>query len=167
MSDRAPEEGGATAVADAADVLAALPAELTERFEQEGWLLTRTYNEEIGRPSLSRSAPRTVTRSSATAARTPSTSPGSPTAPAHRAAPLRRRTAPGHRRAVLVQPDRLPQRVDTGPGGARVPGGRVRRGRAAVQHPLRRSARIPEGVVQRLNETYRSTPGASPGRPAT
>ncbi|BCM70138.1 MULTISPECIES: TauD/TfdA family dioxygenase [Streptomyces] len=44
----APEEGGATAVADAADVLAALPAELTERFEQEGWLLTRTYNEEIG-----------------------------------------------------------------------------------------------------------------------
>ncbi|GGW20075.1 TauD/TfdA family dioxygenase [Streptomyces capoamus] len=43
-----PEQGGATAVADAADVLEALPAGLTERFAEEGWLLTRTYNEEIG-----------------------------------------------------------------------------------------------------------------------
>ncbi|UFR01707.1 TauD/TfdA family dioxygenase [Streptomyces sp. Go40/10] len=44
----APEDGGATAVADATEVLDALPAELTERFEREGWLLTRTYNDEIG-----------------------------------------------------------------------------------------------------------------------
>ncbi|MEV0226102.1 TauD/TfdA family dioxygenase [Streptomyces sp. NPDC050704] len=44
----APAEGGATAVADATDVLDALPAELTGRFEREGWLLTRTYNDEIG-----------------------------------------------------------------------------------------------------------------------
>ncbi|AYN37798.1 TauD/TfdA family dioxygenase [Streptomyces dangxiongensis] len=44
----APEQGGATAVADAAQVLDALPGELTERFEHEGWLLTRTYNDEIG-----------------------------------------------------------------------------------------------------------------------
>ncbi|MFS4092301.1 TauD/TfdA family dioxygenase [Streptomyces sp. AF1A] len=43
-----PEDGGATAVADAEEVLQALPAALTERFEREGWLLTRTYNEEIG-----------------------------------------------------------------------------------------------------------------------
>ncbi|MEW2624666.1 TauD/TfdA family dioxygenase [Streptomyces sp. NPDC048106] len=44
----APAEGGATAVADAAEVLDALPASLTERFEREGWLLTRSYNDEIG-----------------------------------------------------------------------------------------------------------------------
>ncbi|MFJ6749524.1 MULTISPECIES: TauD/TfdA family dioxygenase [unclassified Streptomyces] len=44
----APTQGGATAVADAAAVLDALPSELTERFEREGWLLTRSYNDEIG-----------------------------------------------------------------------------------------------------------------------
>ncbi|MER6999215.1 TauD/TfdA family dioxygenase [Streptomyces sp. NPDC000410] len=44
----APTEGGATAVADAPTVLDALPTELTERFEREGWLLTRSYNDEIG-----------------------------------------------------------------------------------------------------------------------
>jgi alpha-ketoglutarate-dependent taurine dioxygenase len=45
---RAPTAGGATAVADAAQVLDALPRELVARFEREGWLLTRTYNDEIG-----------------------------------------------------------------------------------------------------------------------
>jgi alpha-ketoglutarate-dependent taurine dioxygenase len=44
----APTDGGATAVADSEAVLAALPAELVERFESEGWLLTRSYNDEIG-----------------------------------------------------------------------------------------------------------------------
>ncbi|MGW1025343.1 TauD/TfdA family dioxygenase [Streptomyces sp. NPDC002577] len=44
----APTAGGATGVADAAAVLDALPAELTQRFEREGWLLTRSYNDEIG-----------------------------------------------------------------------------------------------------------------------
>ncbi|MDQ0988932.1 TauD/TfdA family dioxygenase [Streptomyces sp. V3I7] len=44
----APDDGGATAVADAEQVLRALPAELTERFAREGWLLTRSYNDEIG-----------------------------------------------------------------------------------------------------------------------
>ncbi|MBA4864614.1 TauD/TfdA family dioxygenase [Streptomyces sp. PSKA54] len=44
----APTQGGATGVADAATVLEALPTELTERFEREGWLLTRSYNDEIG-----------------------------------------------------------------------------------------------------------------------
>ncbi len=44
----APTTGGATAVADAPTVLDALPAELVERFEREGWLLTRNYNDEIG-----------------------------------------------------------------------------------------------------------------------
>jgi alpha-ketoglutarate-dependent taurine dioxygenase len=44
----APTQGGATAVADSEAVLAALPADLVERFEREGWLLTRSYNDEIG-----------------------------------------------------------------------------------------------------------------------
>lgn len=50
----APADGGATGVADAAKVLQALPAGLVTRFEQEGWLLTRSYNDEIG-ASLSES----------------------------------------------------------------------------------------------------------------
>jgi alpha-ketoglutarate-dependent taurine dioxygenase len=44
----APTGGGATAVADSRAVLEALPAALVERFEREGWLLTRSYNGEIG-----------------------------------------------------------------------------------------------------------------------
>jgi alpha-ketoglutarate-dependent taurine dioxygenase len=44
----APAEGGATAVSDSPTVLDALPAELVARFEREGWLLTRNYNDEIG-----------------------------------------------------------------------------------------------------------------------
>jgi alpha-ketoglutarate-dependent taurine dioxygenase len=44
----APTSGGATGVADAPTVLDALPAGLVARFEQEGWLLTRNYNEDIG-----------------------------------------------------------------------------------------------------------------------
>jgi hypothetical protein len=41
-------EGGATVVADAAAVRRSLPVELVDRFEREGWLLTRSYNDEIG-----------------------------------------------------------------------------------------------------------------------
>ncbi|WP_328381301.1 amino acid adenylation domain-containing protein [Streptomyces sp. NBC_00400] len=44
----APTGGGATGVADSTAVLDALPPELTERFEREGWLLTRSYHDEIG-----------------------------------------------------------------------------------------------------------------------
>ncbi|WP_433276628.1 TauD/TfdA family dioxygenase [Pseudonocardia xinjiangensis] len=40
--------GGATGVADSPTVLEALPRELVDRFEREGWLLTRTYNDDIG-----------------------------------------------------------------------------------------------------------------------
>ncbi|MBV7340066.1 TauD/TfdA family dioxygenase [Chloroflexi bacterium TSY] len=43
-----PATGGATGVADSPTVLEALPPELTDRFEREGWLLTRNYNEEMG-----------------------------------------------------------------------------------------------------------------------
>lgn len=45
---KAPKEGGATGVADAEAVLAALPPTPAGRFERDGWLLTRSYNEEIG-----------------------------------------------------------------------------------------------------------------------
>lgn len=45
---QAAADGGATAVADAPTVLDALPSELVERFEREGWMLLRTYNDEIG-----------------------------------------------------------------------------------------------------------------------
>ena len=87
---------------------------------------------------------------------------------AHPAAPQRRGAAPGHRAALLVQPDRVPQRVDAGPGGARVPGGRLRRRRAAVQHPLRQRRPDRRGrraaAQQRLRGPHRA---ASRGRPAT
>ncbi len=45
---QAPAQAGATGVADGPAVLDALPAELVARFEREGWLLTRHYNEDIG-----------------------------------------------------------------------------------------------------------------------
>lgn len=44
----APTGGGATGVSDAPTVLEALPSALVERFEREGWLLVRNYNDEIG-----------------------------------------------------------------------------------------------------------------------
>ena len=44
----APAAGGATPVADAPAVLDALPKELVERAERDGWLLIRNYTEDIG-----------------------------------------------------------------------------------------------------------------------
>lgn len=44
----APIEGGATGVADSTATLDALPGDLVERLEREGWMLVRNYNEEIG-----------------------------------------------------------------------------------------------------------------------
>jgi alpha-ketoglutarate-dependent taurine dioxygenase len=44
----APTRGGATAVADSTTVLDALPTELVQRFERAGWLLTRSFNGEVG-----------------------------------------------------------------------------------------------------------------------
>lgn len=43
-----PAAGGATGVVDATTMLDALPAELTMRFEREGWMLVRNYNDEMG-----------------------------------------------------------------------------------------------------------------------
>lgn len=45
-----PTEGGATGLADAAAVLAALPAELVAPFERDGWVLRRMYSELAGTP---------------------------------------------------------------------------------------------------------------------
>src|SRR5512135_3738495 len=45
---RAPTDGGATGVADSTAVLDALPGDLVERLEREGWMLVRNYNEGIG-----------------------------------------------------------------------------------------------------------------------
>jgi len=44
----APTTGGATPLADGAAVLEALPRDLVERFERQGWLLVRNYNDDIG-----------------------------------------------------------------------------------------------------------------------
>ena len=44
----APRSGGATGVADGQAVLEALPPDLVARFEREGWLLVRSYTDEIG-----------------------------------------------------------------------------------------------------------------------
>jgi len=44
----APRSGGITGLADARAIAAALPADLVERFEREGWLLVRSYNGEVG-----------------------------------------------------------------------------------------------------------------------
>ena len=41
-------EGGATAVSDSPTVLQALPPDLVARFEREGWVLVRNFNEDIG-----------------------------------------------------------------------------------------------------------------------
>jgi alpha-ketoglutarate-dependent taurine dioxygenase len=43
-----PTGGGATGISDSPTLLATLPRSLVQRFEREGWLLTRTYGEEIG-----------------------------------------------------------------------------------------------------------------------
>ncbi|MFG2723180.1 amino acid adenylation domain-containing protein [Streptomyces sp. NPDC048416] len=45
---KAPASGGVTAVADAHDVLDALPAHLVDRFEREGWSLVRNYRATLG-----------------------------------------------------------------------------------------------------------------------
>lgn len=46
----APATGGVTGLADAEAVLAALPAEITDRFGARGWLLLRSYQELVGVP---------------------------------------------------------------------------------------------------------------------
>lgn len=45
---RAADAGGAIGIADSPAVLDSLPSELVERFTSEGWMLTRSYTDEIG-----------------------------------------------------------------------------------------------------------------------
>lgn len=45
---QAPKTGGVTAIADSPTVLNALPGEVVTRFLNEGWLLTRNYNNDMG-----------------------------------------------------------------------------------------------------------------------
>jgi hypothetical protein len=42
------DQGGATGLADAAAVLRSLPADIVDRFEREGWLLRRSYADDLG-----------------------------------------------------------------------------------------------------------------------
>jgi alpha-ketoglutarate-dependent taurine dioxygenase len=44
----APSAGGVTGVADSTNVLNALPPDLVQRFADEGWMLVRNYNDDIG-----------------------------------------------------------------------------------------------------------------------
>jgi alpha-ketoglutarate-dependent taurine dioxygenase len=46
----APDEGGATTVADSREVLAALPDAVVARFRAEGWTLRRNYQAHLGLP---------------------------------------------------------------------------------------------------------------------
>jgi alpha-ketoglutarate-dependent taurine dioxygenase len=46
----APQEGGATTVADVREVLRTLPDDLVAKFRTRGWLLTRNYYREAGLP---------------------------------------------------------------------------------------------------------------------
>ncbi|WP_338743674.1 TauD/TfdA family dioxygenase [Actinomadura luteofluorescens] len=46
----APEEGGATTVADTREVLARIPAELADRCRRLGWVLARNYREHVSLP---------------------------------------------------------------------------------------------------------------------
>ena len=78
---QAPSSGGATAVADSTEVLSALPTGLIERFEREGWVLTRNYNEDFGASVRGGVRHRlTAPPSRPTAGPTRSNSSGSPTA---------------------------------------------------------------------------------------
>ena len=50
-------------MADSREVLDALPYDLVGRFEREGWLFTRSYNDEIGATVRRRSGLTTGARS--------------------------------------------------------------------------------------------------------
>ena len=140
-------------------------AGLVERFEREGWLLTRSYNDELGASSADafgtddppghrellpgkQNRLRVATRWWT----------------AHLAATQCGRPSSGHRRPVLVQPNRLPQRMDDGPRSPRIPGRCLRRRRAAVQHPVRDGDPIGEDVVQLLNDAYEANTVREPWR---
>ncbi|GGT76121.1 TauD/TfdA family dioxygenase [Actinomadura citrea] len=45
-----PERGGATTLGDTRRVLAALPADLVERFRRRGWMIVRNFQKHVGMP---------------------------------------------------------------------------------------------------------------------
>ena len=134
----APTEGGATAVADSPTVLDALPAELIERFEREGWMLTRSYNDEIGASVAEafgtddRGAVESYCRANAIEFEW---QPDGGLRTRQRRSAVVRHPVTGQR--CWFNQIAFLNEWTIGPGGARVPRRRLRRGRAAVQHPLR------------------------------
>src|ERR1041385_4857703 len=133
----APLANGATTLADAATILDALPIDLVDRFDRVGWQLVRTYNEDIG-ASLPEAFGTSDHRIIESYCRAHDRFRMARRRAAHAAAPERHCPPPRHRAALLVQPDRIPQRMDAGTRGAGVSRGRLRRRRVAVQHAVRR-----------------------------
>ena len=135
----APTEGGATAVADSPTVLNSLPA-AAGRPVRAGRLDAHPHAtaRRSGRTGPRRSAPTTaaaVERYCRANGIEFAWQPDGGLRTRQRRSAIVRHPVTGQ--PLLVQPDRLPQPVDAGRGRARVPGRGVRRGRAAVQHPLR------------------------------
>ena len=155
-------EGGVTGLADAADVLEALPPDVVARFERQGWLLTRAYSDEIGASweaafgTQDRSA---VERYCSEHAIEASWQPdGTLRTRQRRRAVV---THPGLRTPLLVQPDRVPQPVDPRPRCPGVPRRGVRRRRASVQHLVRRRVAHRGG---RRGHDQRGVRGVDPSR---
>ncbi len=140
----APTDRGATPVADSPSVLQALPRELVERFERVGWLLIRNYNGEIG-ASVAEAFGTDDRRGVESYCRANAIQfewqpDGTLRTRQCRSAVLRHpRTGQRcwfNQIAFLNEWSIEPEVLD-GAGGARVPRGHLRRGRPAVQYPLR------------------------------
>ena len=151
----APSAGGATGVADAAAVLDALPRGLVERFEREGWVLARNYNEEIGASvadAFGTDDPRAVEAYCRANAIDFQWQPdGGLRTWQRRAAVV---TARRHRAALLVQPDRVPQRMDDGSRRAGLPRRDLRAAGPAVHHPVRQRRAVGPGIVELIGDAY-------------
>ena len=161
-----PTDGGATAVADSPTVLDALPVELTERFERDGWMLTRNYNDEIGASiaeAFGTDDPDAVASYCRANAIDFEWQPDGGLRTG--AAPRRRGAASGHRPAMLVQPDRVPERVDDRTRGARVPGRHVRSRTVCRSTPASAMAtRSPRTSSQLINQVYDANTAREPWR---
>ena len=131
-----------------------MPEDLVGRFEREGWLLTRSYNDEIGATVAEafgtddRSAVESYCRANAIEFEWQSDGglrPGSVE---------RRGAASGHRPALLVQPDRVPQRVDDRRRSARVPGRQYGEDGLPFNTCFGNGDPIGEDVIELLNQIY-------------
>ena len=163
----APVEGGATALADARPCSRPCPPSWSARFEREGWLLTRSYNGEIGTTFAEAFGTETARGRALLPGQRDRVRVAARRRAAHPAAPPRGGAAPRHRPAVLVQPDRVPQRVDHGSRGARVPGRRLREDGLPFNTCFGDGDPIDEDVVALLNDVYEAHTCASRGRTGT